>query len=116
MRLAVDALIRSLDYRTALFACAEDFLSSLDVDTCDCIISDVRMGGMSGIELVAELVARSVEKKPPPTILISAFTTRQMEDAARAAGAVCLLKKPFNAEVLIEHIEIAVGSDASGQQ
>ncbi|QWW72583.1 response regulator transcription factor [Rhizobium sp. WYJ-E13] len=111
MRLAIDALIRSLDYRTAIFASAEEFLTSRLARTCDCIISDVRMDGMSGIDLVARLNS-AVEggASPPPTILMSAFTDTQMENAAMTAGAICLLKKPFNAEALIAHIETLVAS------
>jgi FixJ family two-component response regulator len=110
MRLAVDALVRSLDYRTASFSSAEEFLDSDLLDKFSCIISDVKMGGMTGIELVAKLHGPTTVFGPPPAILVSAFTTEQMHEAAKAAGAIGLLKKPFDADLLIEHIEQAIGA------
>lgn len=110
MRWAVDALIRSLDYRTALFASAEEFLASGVSQQCSCLISDVNMGGMTGIELVSRLGRNASGDRHPPIILISAFTTPHMAEAARSAGALSLLKKPFDAEGLISLIELAIAS------
>ncbi len=110
MRWAVDALVRSLDYRTALFASAEEFLVSDARTECSCLISDVNMTGMTGIDLVSELDCDKFGHRLPPVILISAFTTDQMADSAMASGALALLKKPFDAERLILHIETALST------
>lgn len=108
MRLAVDALIRSIDYRAAVFSSAEEFLASDVMAQISCIVSDVNMGGMSGIELISELHGRSSTVRPPPLILVSAFTTEKMVQASIRAGALCLLKKPFDPEALIQSIEKAI--------
>ena len=108
MRWAVDALVRSLDYRTALFASAEEFLASRMGPGCSCLISDVNMSGMDGIELVSKLSLNNAGRRMPPSILISAFTTEHMMLAASTIGALALLKKPFNPDSLIHHIEEAI--------
>lgn len=108
MRWGIDALLRSFDFRTALFSSAEDYLAS-ESKLCACLISDVNMGGMSGLDLVSRLDVDANGDRTPPIVLISAFTTDTMFEAARTAGALALLKKPFDANVLIAVIEKAVG-------
>ena len=113
MRLAVDALIRSIDYRVAVFSSAEEFLASDLMGKATCVVSDVNMGGMSGIELISELHGRSSNIRPPPVILLSAFATEKMLQVSIGAGALCLLKKPFDPEVLIESIERAIACEVA---
>ncbi|WP_426122875.1 response regulator [Pararhizobium sp. PWRC1-1] len=115
MRWAVDALIRSLDYRTALFSSAEDFLSSAIMSECHCLISDVNMGGMDGFEMVSKLTVDAAGERLPPTILISAYTTPKMAETAKLMGAMVLLKKPFDAENLISYVERAVSKRGGGE-
>jgi FixJ family two-component response regulator len=109
MRWGIDALLRSFDFQTALFSSAEDYLASDDARLCACLISDVKMAGLSGLDLASRLAVNAEGERIPPIVLISAFTTQTMIDAAFQAGALALLKKPFDADSLMGVIEQAVG-------
>lgn len=108
MRWGIDALLRSFDFQTILFDSAEAYLASDHTEPCSCLISDVNMGGISGIDLVSRLETDEKGNRVPPTVLISAFTTAAMTKAAGEAGALALLTKPFDADQLISVIEQAL--------
>lgn len=98
MRLALAGLVRSFGFAARTFVSAEDFLANgIDEDRC-CIIADIQMPGLSGIELKDRLDGR---RDPTPVILITARSERHIHAQARASGAVCLLKKPFDADTLL---------------
>lgn len=100
------ALLLSLQgYRTALFASAEDFLHGLNPDAAGCVIADVRMPGLSGLELQTELSNRGVRI---PVIIITAHGNVAAARAAFHADAVDFLEKPFGDEQLIRAIESAL--------
>ena len=103
VRTSLDGLVRSLGYRVQTFGSAEAFLDSDARKTCDCVISDVQMDGMSGMQL-----AKEVTPSGTPVILISAFADEAAQAKAAAAGAHCLLKKPFDCEKLIDSIDSAL--------
>ncbi|MFC3712304.1 response regulator transcription factor [Sphingoaurantiacus capsulatus] len=103
VRTSLDGLVRSLGYRVETFGSAEAFLDSDARNTCDCVISDVQMDGMSGMQL-----AQEVTPSGTPVILISAFADACAQAKAAAAGAHCLLKKPFDCEQLIGCIDSAL--------
>jgi FixJ family two-component response regulator len=105
MRRSLDALVRSLGYHVATFRSAEEFLSSAERQKSSCVISDIQMPGMSGIELMAEIGASPAAV---PVILISAFPNEKMQLEANAAGAYRFLKKPFDGERLIEYLDQAL--------
>jgi FixJ family two-component response regulator len=108
MRTSLDGLLRSLGHRTALFECAEAFLSSDAVRDASCIISDVHMpGGMSGVELAQRLSADSL---PMPIILMSGFTNGDCREQAEKTKAHCLLAKPFDDAMLIECLDQALAA------
>jgi FixJ family two-component response regulator len=95
------ALVESLDsfgHVTRSFASAEEFIESGVERTCDCVITDIHMPGMSGFELLQLLKSRS---RKLPVIMITARAERGLEAKATAAGAVCLLRKPFESRSLI---------------
>ena len=105
VREAVEALIESLGYRVRAFQSAIDFLASADVaDTC-CMIADVHMPHMSGVELHRRLgqLGRAI-----PTILITAYTNEGARDRALADGVVCYLTKPFDNDALIRCVQSAL--------
>jgi FixJ family two-component response regulator len=105
VRTATQTFVRSLGYRTAAFASAEDFLKAPERDTADCLIADIQMPGMSGLDLQRELA----QKRPSlPIIFITAFPEERIRQQAMAAGAACLLAKPYEGDVLIEYIEKAL--------
>lgn len=108
MCVSLDGLLRSLGYRTALFASAEAFLEATSAGRSDCVITDVHMpGGMSGIDLIAVLA-----KSDPavPVILMSAFHQPQDAGKARESGARCILGKPFDDQTLIDCLEKALAA------
>jgi FixJ family two-component response regulator len=106
MRESTKGLVRSLGYQAATFASAEEFLQSDSVDNTSCLITDVQMPGLSGIDLQRGLVARGVEM---PTIFITAFPEEGTRLRALTAGAFGYLGKPFSEESLIECLDKALG-------
>jgi FixJ family two-component response regulator len=107
MRSAVVALVRSAGYDAQGFASAEDFLASGMAQSSACIITDIQMPGMSGIELKQHLAGRQSQV---PVIMITARHDADLEKKALASGAACFLRKPFDADVLIRCIEGAMKS------
>jgi len=102
MRRAVVALVRSAGYEAQGFASAEDFLASGTAQSSACIITDIQMPGMSGIELKRHLLASQCTV---PVIMITARHDLDLEQKAVASGALCFLRKPFEADVLIRCLE-----------
>ena len=97
-RHATMSFIRSLGYAALQFSSAEAFLKSNRLHDADCLISDVQMPGMNGIELQGKLID---EGHHFPVVFITAFPEMKARARALAAGAICFLAKPFNDEVLI---------------
>ena len=96
------ALVRSAGYDAHGFASAEEFLGSGTVESFACIITDIQMPGMSGIELKEHLAASQC---PVPVIMITARHDPGLEEKAIASGAACFLRKPFDADALIRCLE-----------
>lgn len=94
-------LMRSVDHRAEPFFSAETFLASPNLSLYDCIIADVRMPGMGGLDLVRELRARG---EGIPAILITALPDEGLENEAISTGAQCLLRKPLEPQPLLDHI------------
>ena len=90
---------------TATFACAEDLLSALQPGWTGCLVVDIRMPGMSGLELQAQLVARGVSL---PVIVITAHGSVAAARQAFLAQAVDFLEKPFDGELLLRAVEQAL--------
>ena len=106
-RIGLTTLVRSVGYAAQGFASAEQFLG-LGHDAVRgfaCVITDVQMPGLSGIELKQRL---SEQRCPLPVIMITARNESGLEESALAAGAVCFLRKPFKAAVLIRCLERAL--------
>ncbi|MGA7390600.1 MAG: response regulator [Pseudolabrys sp.] len=97
-RRATTSFVRSLGYGTAAFDSAEAFLKSDRIDDADCLITDVQMPGMTGIELQGRLSAQGHRL---PIIFITAFPEMKVRAQALAGGAVGFLSKPFNDQGLI---------------
>lgn len=109
VRLALGGMLRSVGYDVECFESAEAFLEAAESSNSDCIVSDVQMGGMSGLDMARELRARGIGA---PLILISAFTTDAVRAQAARQGAHCVLEKPFDPEVLLEQVEACTGRPA----
>jgi FixJ family two-component response regulator len=106
MREATKGLVRSLGYEAATFSSAEEFLQSDSVDTTSCLITDVQMPGLSGIDLQRWLMDRGNRM---PTIFITAFPEEQSRARAMQAGAIGFLGKPFSEESLVRCLDSALG-------
>ena len=111
VRAATDGLVRSLGYRAATFASAEDYLQSDRVNDTSCVITDVQMPGLSGVELQSVLHARG---NCTPMIFITAFPEEKVRRRVLAAGAIGFLSKPFDEDHLIEHLQTALRSHVGG--
>jgi len=107
VRQATDGLVRSLGYRAETFASAEDFLQSGHIDDTSCLITDVQMPGLSGVELQSVLNERGARV---PIIFITAFPEDRIRRSVLEAGAIGFLSKPFEEALLIEHLETALGA------
>lgn len=107
VREATRGLMRSMGYSTATFASAEEFLKSERVHETSCLIADVQMPGMSGVELQSQLIANGHRT---PVIFVTAFPEEKIRARALQAGAVGFLSKPFNEESLIGCLEKALNS------
>ena len=100
-------LVRSLGYAAATFASAEEFLGSEHRHDTSCIIADVHMPGLSGVDMQRHLFA---EGHRLPIIFITAFPDESLRARALAAGAFGFLSKPFNEEHLIGCLDQALKS------
>jgi FixJ family two-component response regulator len=106
-RLAIQRLLKSAGFSVQTFACAEDFLDSGWQRETGCLIADIRMPGMAGLDLQAKLNA---DHCPIPIIFITAHGDEQMRLQAMRGGAVKFLAKPFDAAVLLEGVRAALES------
>ena len=100
------SLTRSLGYDALGFASAEDFLACADFERFTCAITDIHMPGMSGFELQERLQRRN---ESLPVIMITARTEPDLERRAISNGAIGLLRKPLDVEMLVGCIEKALG-------
>jgi FixJ family two-component response regulator len=107
MRSALQGMLKSVGLPSKAFASAEDFLKSGQHHETACLIADIRMPGMSGLELQARLNA---EHCRIPTIFITAHGDTKMRMQALRAGAVEFLAKPFDDEVLLDSVRAALES------
>ena len=105
VRLSTSRLVRSLGLITHTFASAKDFLDSPQLTGSCCLIVDVQMPTMTGIELQDLLRAQG---RSIPMIFISAFPDQSIKAQALEGGALCFLSKPFQPAALIEYINIAL--------
>ena len=105
MRSALQSMLKSVGLSSLAFASAEEFLMSGQHQQTACLIADIRMPGMSGLELQAKLNA---EHCRIPTIFITAHGDTKMRMQALRAGAVEFLAKPFDDEVLLENVRAAL--------
>ena len=107
MRTSLQGLLKSVGLPARAFASGEEFLRSGQQHQVGCLIADIRMPGMSGLELQAKLNA---ERCRIPIIFITAHGDAQMRMQALRAGAVEFLAKPFDDEVLLESVRAALES------
>jgi FixJ family two-component response regulator len=105
MRGALQGLLKAEGLPARSFASAEEFLESGEQHRCACLIADIRMPGMSGLDLQAALKANRIAI---PIIFITAHGDERMRLQALRSGAVEFLAKPFDDEVLLETVRAAL--------
>ena len=102
---AAESLLDAQGFATMVFASAEEFLDRGAATPVDCLLLDIHLGGMSGIELRRRLKDSGAML---PVIFMTALDDEAMHDQALKAGCVALLRKPFQARQLIDAIKKAV--------
>ena len=105
VRATTDSLVRSLGYIVHTFASAEEFLRSNRLDDLSCVVADVQMPGMSGVELQGHLLSQGYRV---PFIFFTAFPDERIRAQALSAGAICYLTKPFDGDSLVRGLQAAL--------
>jgi CheY-like chemotaxis protein len=105
IREATKSLVRSLGYKAATFCSAEEFLGSPEMMSTACLIADIQMPGLSGVELQDRLIA---DGHCMPTIFVSAFPDERVQRKVLGSGAIGYLHKPYKEDRLIECIDAAL--------
>ena len=103
-REALESLLKLIGFRTAIFASARNFLDSPQFPNVSCVILDVSMPGMDGLELQRHLVAM----RPIPIIFITDLRDAKTQEQAVRAGAISFLNKPFNEKALFDALDSAL--------
>ena len=104
-RVALVESLSSLAFGTCGYVSAEEFIRAIGSRAFDCVVSDIHMPGMSGLDLIKWLAAQGAST---PVVLITARSESNLEAKAVAASAACLVRKPFEINDLIGCIERAV--------
>jgi FixJ family two-component response regulator len=106
VRTAMDGMVESFGYSPVTFESGGEFLKSDRLPEASCLILDVQMPGMSGLELYDQLLSKGFRI---PTIFITAFPDVRVRERALRAGGVCFLSKPFGRSDLLGCIQAALG-------
>ena len=106
-RIALVESLHSLGYGAHAFASAEEFITWEADASCDCVITDVHMPGLSGLELARLLISRPCRL---PVVLVTARSDSHIDAHAAATRAICLLRKPFKTDALINCLDKALMS------
>jgi FixJ family two-component response regulator len=102
---AATNLLKSRGYIAHTFASAEEFLCSADLNDTSCVIADIQMSVMSGLELLMRMRAQG---RATPFIFITGVPDERLRARALEAGAICFLAKPFPGSALIKCLETAL--------
>jgi FixJ family two-component response regulator len=111
VRAATNNLLTSHGYMVHTFASAEEFLQSIHLNDTSCVIADVQMPAISGLDLLILMRAQGFRA---PFIFITAFPDESVRDRALKAGAICFLGKPFAGPTLIKCLDTALKGRRGG--
>ena len=106
VRGSVATLVRSLGLSAQTFASAEDYLQASEAESFGCLIADVQMPGISGLQLQQILATRG---SGPPVIIMTAFADDRTRTQALERGVVCFLEKPLDGDTLVGCLEFLLG-------
>ena len=98
---ATTSLLQANGFKTRCFRSAAEFLNSAELEETACLVLDLRLSGMSGLELQHNLAANH---RRIPTIFITAHGTPELRERAMRAGATAFLSKPFSEEALLNSV------------
>jgi FixJ family two-component response regulator len=104
-RRAIHGVLKSVGFAAETFASGEEFLAADELNRSACLITDVQMPGMSGLELQERLVEKG---RSIPVIFVTAYGDDKARSRAMSAGAVAFLEKPFNDDALIAIVKTAI--------
>ena len=107
VRKSLDRLIKAEGFRTITFACAEDFLNTEDRQQTHCLILDLRLPGMNGLELQHHLM---IKQERIPIVFVTAHDEPEIRLRAMQAGAFAFFSKPVNDEALVSTVRSAIKS------
>lgn len=107
VREATKSLVRSLGYKAMTFGSAEEFLESSDLKATVCLITDVQMPGLNGVELQDRLIA---DGHRMPVIFVTGFPDERLQGRVLRRGAIGYLPKPCNEDRLIACIDVALAN------
>ena len=113
VRLSLGELVRSVGLSTTLFASATELLAAVSVASAGCLVLDIRMPGMSGLELQRELTTRGIKN---PIIFITGHGDVAMAVQAMRAGAHDFIEKRFREQVLLDCINAALAKDRARRE
>ena len=105
LREAMECFVQSLGYNVSTFGSAEEFLNSEQVSKISCLITDLHMPGLSGLDLQDRLIGTGHRF---PIIFITGYPDENVRAHAMNAGAIAFLSKPFNADHLIGYLDKAL--------
>jgi FixJ family two-component response regulator len=111
VRDAIKELLRAYGFRVEVYASAEEFLATAALDHVSCLITDLRLGGMSGLDLYRSLTGLG---RPTPTILISGYLDENTRLQALSEGVNCVFGKPVPADKLIACVTEVLGRSSNG--
>ena len=111
LRRSVRNLLTSVGFRVATFSSAESFLESAERGNFGCLVVDLRMGGMSGIDLLTHLAGVGARI---PAIVLTAHGDEEARRRALAAGAIAFLGKPFRGDALLDAVRRIMDPAACG--
>ncbi len=112
LRTALDALFRSVGYQTRTFGSAADFMASGFAETAGCLVLDVRLPGVSGLDFQAQLADAGVTM---PVILMTGHGDIPMTVRGMKAGAIDFLPKPFREQDMLDAVATALARDAEAR-
>jgi FixJ family two-component response regulator len=105
IRLALESLVRSVGYVARIFASAEDFLASSGPEETSCVVTDIQMPRMSGLDLHKQMIDQGCSI---PVIFITAFPTDAIRMRAKGPGVVAFMCKPFDSDLMLAKLAEAV--------
>ncbi len=113
IRETLELLFESVDLEAESFGSAGEFLDAYPLGQTGCLIADVRMPGMSGLELQEEMVKRSIDL---PVVIITGYGDVQMAVNAMKAGAADFIEKPYKEQELLDRVHKAINQSAKKRQ